>query len=166
MIRIGLLSDTHGYLPPGLQDFFGSVDEIWHAGDIGTSDVAVELSKFRPLIAVHGNIDGAYLRQEYPEFQFFERDGLKCLMIHIGGYPGHYSPRAGSLIRQYKPGLFISGHSHILRVMPDAREGLLHINPGAAGYQGMHQVITLVRFRIEEGRPRDLEVYETPRRKV
>lgn len=166
MIKIGLLSDTHAYLHPSCFDFFRDVDEIWHAGDIGSPAVAETLAGFRPLIAVHGNIDGGWIRKEFPEYQILERENLKCLMIHIGGYPGRYSPRALELIHEHRPGLFVSGHSHILKVKPDQKNCLLHINPGAAGYQGMHAMITMVRFSISDGRAADLEVYETARRKV
>ncbi|HRZ77881.1 MAG TPA: metallophosphoesterase family protein, partial [Bacteroidales bacterium] len=136
------------------------------AGDIGTEAVADALSAFRPLLAVHGNIDGAPLRMMYPEHQLVEREGLRCLLMHIGGYPGRYSSQGRDLIRRHRPGLFISGHSHILKAMPDPVQGLLHLNPGAAGYQGMHHKITLMRFRIAGGRAEALEVFETERKRI
>lgn len=166
MVRIGLLSDTHGYVHPSIEVFFRDVNEIWHAGDIGTTDTADRLKALKPLFAVHGNIDDHALRSEFPEHLILEREGLRCLMLHIGGYPGNYTPLGRKLIGQYRPGLFISGHSHILKVKPDRDRELLHINPGAAGYQGLHHKITMVRFSIDGGRPKDLEVYETERRKL
>lgn len=166
MIRIGLLSDTHGYLHPGVFSFFKEVDEIWHAGDIGALETADQLRKFKPLVGVYGNIDGHMLRQIFPEYVQKEVHGLRILMMHIGGYPGRYSPLASRLIRESRPGMFISGHSHILKVVPDPKNNLLHINPGAAGYQGIHQKITMVRFSISEGKPQKMEVYEADRKKI
>ncbi len=162
MKTIGLLSDTHGYFDPRLRDFFTNCDEIWHAGDIGNLETADAISSFKPLRAVYGNIDGTDIRQMYPEHQHFECEGMKVWMTHIGGYPGHYDQRVKE-IRRDPPGLFISGHSHILKVMPDRKLGLLHINPGAAGKSGFHQVRTAVRFILEKGNIRDLEVLEMPR---
>lgn len=158
--RIGLMSDTHGYLHPGVFDHFADVDEIWHAGDIGTVQVAEALKAFKPFRAVHGNVDGKEIRLEYPEDLRFQIDGLKIWITHIGGYPGHYSPRIKMLIAQSPPQLFISGHSHILKVMPDNQLHLLHINPGACGRQGWHKVKTLVRFDIENSKIKNLEVIE------
>jgi len=163
MLNIGLLSDTHGHVPEGMADFFRDVDEVWHAGDIGSEDVAKAIAGRWPLVAVHGNIDDWRLRRDYPEFVALEREGLRILMTHIGGYPGNYSPGGLRLIREHHPGLFISGHSHILKVMPDPVHHLLHINPGAAGIHGFHHKVTMVRFRIENGRLKDLEVYEADR---
>lgn len=165
-LQIGLLSDTHGYLHPGIFTFFEDVDEIWHAGDIGGMSTARELEAFKPLFAVYGNIDDHLTRTAFPEMALFERSGLRCLMMHIGGYPGRYTPKAREGIMKHRPHLFISGHSHILKVMPDNTHKLLHINPGAAGYQGMHHKITFVRFRLENGKPSALEVFEAERRKV
>jgi uncharacterized protein len=164
MIRIGLLSDTHGYLHPSLWDFFSPCDEIWHAGDIGAIDVADRLSAFRKLRAVYGNIDGTEARSMFPEFQVFTVEGVKVVMTHIGGYPGRYEKKALDRIRVEKPGLFISGHSHILKVIYDKKHQLLHINPGASGKSGLHTLITCVRFTIEGNNMRDLEVFEAERK--
>jgi len=163
MVQIGLLSDTHGSLPDKWMEFFGNCNEIWHAGDIGTLVVADKLKNFKTLRAVYGNIDGSNLRLEYPEIQVFEIEKLKVVMIHIGGYPEKYQAAANALIKIEKPGLFISGHSHILKVIFDRKNQLLHINPGAAGKYGMHHKITMVRFAIEDGNIKNLEIFEKDR---
>ncbi len=160
MKRIGLLSDTHGYWDERYLTYFAECDEIWHAGDIGSLELADRLSDFRPLRAVHGNIDGADLRRLYPEVLRFRCEEADVLMKHIGGYPGRYDRSIAAQIRQRPPQLFISGHSHILKVMPDPSLHLLHINPGAAGLQGWQQVRTLVRFTVEGKNFKDLEVIE------
>lgn len=162
MKRIGLLSDTHGFLHPKLFSFFSECDEIWHAGDIGNIETADKLAAFKPLRAVYGNIDGGVLRH-FKENEIFYCEDVKVLMTHIGGYPGRYAKGIGQLIREEKPKLFISGHSHILKVINDKRNNLLHINPGAAGKSGMHIKITFVRFTIEKDRILDLEVFESNR---
>ncbi len=159
------MSDTHGYLHPAVSDFFKDCDEIWHAGDIGTTEVADQLSKLKPLRAVHGNIDGGQLRIQFKETEQFLCEQVRVLIIHIGGYPGRYSPNALKLIREFKPTLFISGHSHILKVIYDEKHNLLHINPGAAGKSGLHKSITMVRFSIDGERIKDLEVYDQPRKR-
>ncbi|MDD7303019.1 MAG: metallophosphoesterase family protein [Bacteroidaceae bacterium] len=160
MKRIGLLSDTHAYWDPRFEQYFRDVDEIWHAGDIGSLDVVLRLQELAPLRAVHGNIDGGDIRRIYPELLRWDCEGLSVLMTHIGGYPGRYAPNIRKLILQHPPGLFISGHSHILKVMPDPQLGLLHINPGAAGLQGWQTVRTLIRFSVSEAKVHDLEVIE------
>ncbi len=160
---IGLLSDTHGFVHPKVYDFFAGCDEIWHAGDIGDAETAMELAAFKPFKAVYGNIDGFDVRADYPRFQSFISGEVKVLMTHIGGYPGRYEPDVRLLIEKEQPGLFISGHSHILKVMFDQKHQLLHINPGAAGSSGMHRVITFVRFVIEGKDIRDLEIFEAER---
>lgn len=161
MIKIGLLSDTHGYWDERYLHYFEPCDEVWHAGDIGSMEVADRLAAFRPLRAVYGNIDGQELRRRFPQTLRFTVDGdVEVLMKHIGGYPGRYDPSiAGSLMAR-PPRLFISGHSHILKVKYDKTLGMLHINPGAAGLYGFHKVRTLVRFTIQDGGFRDLEVIE------
>ena len=164
MKRIGLLSDTHGYMDEAILNHFSECDEIWHAGDIGTLDVVDQLAALKPLRAVYGNIDGNLVRQEYPLHQRFMCEGVDVWMTHIGGYPGRYERYVTPEIYHHPPRLFISGHSHILKVVNDPRLGLLHINPGAAGVHGFHQVRTLVRFSIEGDRIFDLEVVEMGRR--
>lgn len=161
MTRIGLLSDTHGYLDERIAHHLRGADEIWHAGDFGTAEVVMELAGLAPVFrGVYGNIDGAEIRGSEPLVQDFEVEGLRVLMTHIGGYPGHYSPAARQLLAQARPGLFVSGHSHILRVMPDPKLQLLHLNPGAAGRHGFHKVRTLLRFGIDQGKVLDMQVVE------
>lgn len=149
MTQIGLLSDTHSYLPPAVFQHFKDCDEIWHGGDFGASTVAQELAAFKPLRGVYGNIDGQEIRVEFPLENIFFVEGVKVLMKHIGGYPGRYAPGVRELIEKEKPELFISGHSHILKVMYDEKRSCLHMNPGACGKQGWHQVQTLIKFAID-----------------
>jgi len=165
MKKIGLLSDTHGAIPERAKAFFADCDEIWHAGDIGTNEVADKLEAMKPLRAVYGNIDGTPLRKDFPEYALFKIEDMLILMMHIGGYPGRYSPKAKALIQQFKPGLFISGHSHILKVVYDKKNKLLHMNPGAAGSSGFHTKITMMRFNINKDRIEDLEILEIDRKK-
>jgi len=160
MRRIGLISDTHGYLDERILTFLGECDEIWHAGDIGNIETSQRLSALKPFRAVAGNIDGTELRMEYPLNLQFECEEVSVLMVHIGGYPGHYAPEVRKSIIASSPKLFISGHSHILKVIYDPKYQLLHINPGAAGIQGFHQVRTLIRFSIDKAVIKDLEVIE------
>lgn len=160
MTRIGLLSDTHTYLHPKIFEVFKDCDEIWHAGDIGNLETIAKLQKFKPIKAVFGNIDGQSVRISYPEVQSFVVEKMKVLMIHIGGYPNRYDKRAKQLIEKEKPDIFISGHSHILKVMYDKKYELLHMNPGAAGKFGLHQKITMLRFTIDESEVKDLEIIE------
>ncbi len=165
MKRIGLLSDTHGFLNPKIFGYFEECDEIWHAGDIGITDTADQLEKFKPLRAVYGNIDGKDLRARYPEDLFFTLEGVRIYMTHIGGYPPRYNSRVRKIIQQEKPDLFIDGHSHILKIMRDPNiDNLLHINPGAAGKQGFHKISTLVRFSLDSGAIKDLQVIELGKR--
>ena len=163
MTRIGLLSDTHGFVHPELPRIFRDCDEIWHAGDFGTLQVAHHLQAIKPLRGVFGNIDGQDLRLDFPRHLRFSCDKVDVLMTHIGGYPGKYTPDVLTLLKSSPPALFISGHSHILKVQFDKRFNLLHINPGAAGKNGFHKVITMVRFVIDKSRISDLEVVEFPR---
>lgn len=160
MVQIGLMSDTHSFLDPKVYEHFADCDEIWHAGDFGSVDLIDELKAFKPLRGVYGNIDGHKIRAEFPENLFFEIEGYKVFMTHIGGYPGRYNPRVKPLLQSHQPNLFITGHSHILKVMPDKQLGLLHINPGACGNSGWHKVKTLVRFRIDSGKIDNLQVIE------
>jgi putative phosphoesterase len=160
MFRIGVLSDTHGFFDPEISKYFEACDEIWHAGDIGDYEVILQLNLIAPVLAVRGNIDGTPIRARFPAHQRQQREGLDIWMTHIGGYPGNYDSRVRPAIYEDPPGLFITGHSHILKVMPDKKRGFLHINPGAAGRNGMHQVRTLVRFEVEAGRIGNLDVIE------
>lgn len=160
MKRIGLLSDTHGYWDERYVKYFSSCDAIWHAGDIGTMEVAEKLNAICPLSAVYGNIDGGDLRRKFPERFRFRCEGVDVLIKHIGGYPGHYDPSIRKSLFSHPPKLFISGHSHILKVLYDDALGCLHINPGAAGIAGFHQVRTLVRFTIDGTEIKDLEIIE------
>jgi len=158
--KILLLSDTHSHIDERILHYAGEADEIWHAGDIGTTAVSDELQKIKPLRAVYGNIDDAEIRKEFPLHQRFKCEGVDVWITHIGGYPGRYSPAIRDQIKQDPPKLFISGHSHILKVMNDKNLGLLHMNPGAAGKQGFHKKRTMLRFKIDAAEIQDLEVIE------
>lgn len=160
MLRIGLLSDTHGWWDEKYTAYFSVCDEIWHAGDIGSEEVAYKLSQIKPLRAVYGNIDGQSIRGLYPKIACFQAEEIKVMMTHIGGYPGRYAPEIRKELFDYAPQLFISGHSHILKVIHDKGLNCLHINPGAAGKSGFHQVRTLLRFVIDKKEIKDLEVIE------
>ena len=160
MKRIGLLSDTHGYWDSKYEKYFSECDEIWHAGDIGTVEVAEKLAAIKPLRAVYGNIDGGDLRKMFSEKYRFKCEEVEVLIKHIGGYPGHYDASIRGSIFAHPPQLFISGHSHILKVLYDKTLQCLHINPGAAGMSGFHKVRTLVRFTIDGKEIKDLEVIE------
>jgi putative phosphoesterase len=160
MIRIGLLSDTHDFLDPAIFKHFDACDEIWHAGDFGSEEVSTRLNSFRKLRGVYGNIDGKEIRLLHPEIQKFNCEDVSVLMIHIGGYPGNYYPEALKKIEACNPDLFICGHSHILKVMPDKRHTLLHMNPGAAGKHGFHKVRTLLRFTVNGKKIENLEAIE------
>ncbi|GAB1449696.1 metallophosphoesterase family protein [Bacteroidota bacterium] len=160
MKRIGLLSDTHGLIPKALENFFSECDEIWHAGDWGSLELVEALEKFKPLRAVFGNIDGQEFRIRMPEVLEFEVEGLRVCMLHIGGYPGKYSPLFKKVVRNKQFDLMISGHSHILKVMRDPLLGMMHMNPGAAGKHGFHKVCTALRFEIDAGQLKNLEVWE------
>lgn len=162
MTRIGLLSDTHSELDERIFRHFAECDEIWHAGDFGSMELITRLQNFKPLRGVYGNIDDARIRAQFPLDLRFECDGVPVFMTHIGGYPGKYAPRVKKILQENPPvnGLFITGHSHILKVMPDRELNFLHINPGACGSQGWHKVKTLVRFTLEAGGIAGLEVIE------
>lgn len=160
MIKIGLLSDTHAYWDDRYEKYFASCDEIWHAGDIGSLELINKLETIKPVRAVYGNIDGHEIRSIYPKTQRFTIEGCDVWMTHIGGYPGKYEAEIAPHIFKNPPKLFISGHSHILKVLYDKTLGLLHINPGAAGKYGFHKKRTLLRFAIDNGTIKDLEVIE------
>lgn len=163
MKRIGLLADTHGYINERLYVFFDKVDEIWHAGDFGNIETADKLAEFKPLTGVYGNIDGKEVRVAYPLFQRFMCEEVDVWMTHIGGYPGRYERYVKPDIYTNPPDLFISGHSHILKVIYDKKLDFLHMNPGAAGKKGFHKVCTAVRFVVDGKDIRDLEIWEMPR---
>lgn len=160
MKRIGLISDTHGFLPPTIEKYFASCDEIWHIGDVGTVEIIKKLEKIKPLKGVYGNIDGQEIRQLFPKNLRFKCEEVDVWLTHIGGYPNRYSTDVREEIKKNPPNLFISGHSHILKVIYDQKLNLLHINPGAAGNQGFHKVKTIVRFTIDKKEIKDLEVIE------
>ncbi len=163
-MRIGILSDTHGYLDKQIINHLQDCDEIWHAGDMGTMAVVDQLSALGNTKMVYGNIDGHEIRNICPEYQYFNASGLPVYMIHIGGYPGRYRPQVKQFIAKNRPGLFISGHSHILKIIPDNKYGLLHINPGAAGRIGFHKIRTLIKLQIVHGKINDLKVIELGKR--
>ena len=160
MKRIGILSDTHGTIIPQVFDFFKDVDEIWHAGDLGNITVAEQLEAFKPLRAVHGNIDDYIVRLQYPEDLFFQVEDVHVYMTHIGGYPGHYMPEVKIILEKKKPDLFVCGHSHILKVIYDKKLDLLHLNPGAAGNTGFQKKTTMIRFAIDGKQFKDMEIFE------
>ena len=162
MTRIGLMSDTHGYLDDAVAEHFKNCDEIWHAGDFGNADLAIEINKVtgKKLRGVYGNIDGYDIRSLYPEKIFFKCEQVNVFIQHIGGYPGRYAPGVKDDIIKNDINLFISGHSHILKIMFDDKLNCLHMNPGAAGKQGWHKVKTLIRFVIDGKEMKDCEVIE------
>ncbi len=163
MKKIGIISDTHGTFDDTLRHFLRDVDEIWHAGDIGTLALADEIAAFKPLRAVWGNIDGADVRRAYHQTEVFECEGARVVMMHIGGYPKRYRPESVELIMRHRPTLFVAGHSHILTVVYDQRYNHLHINPGGAGNYGIHKVRSAVRFEIHNGEFSNMEVGEWSR---
>lgn len=161
MKTIGIISDTHAYWDNRFAKHLSVCDEIWHAGDIGSVEILDRLNHLGPIVrAVYGNADGSELRRMVPGTQLFNVEGLRVLLTHIGGYPGHYARGMATALSNHRPGLMVCGHSHILRVMPDKNLGLLHINPGAAGVMGWQKVRTLVRLTIDNGTPKSLEVIE------
>jgi len=160
MTKIGLLSDTHSYLDKRVFEYFKDVDEIWHAGDIGSFEVLQKLREFKPTRAVFGNMDGGDVRYSLSEFYRFRVEDVNVLMTHIGGYPGHYNPWLLPLFQKETPQLFVCGHSHILKVQYDSTWKMLTMNPGAAGLEGWQKVQTLLRFVIDGTQIKDLEVVE------
>lgn len=161
---IGLISDTHGIFSQEFRDFLAPVDQIWHAGDFGGGlELAEEIAAFKPLIGVAGNCDNYNLRFIHPVHRFFECEGMKVLMTHIGGYPGRYDVRAKELVSKYSPDIFVCGHSHILKVVRDPKRDMLVLNPGASGLQGFHVFRTALRFKIEQGQIHSMEIFELPK---
>lgn len=164
MIKIGLISDTHNYLDEAVFKHFESCDEIWHAGDFGTAAIAEQLRAFKPLRGVFGNIDGYDIRSIYPEKLVWNCEDVKVYMTHIGGHPAKYAPGIKQELIKNNAKLFISGHSHILKIIYDDKINCLHMNPGAAGNQGWHKMRTIVRFAIDGSNIKDCEVIELGRR--
>lgn len=160
MKKILLLSDTHSYIDEAILKHVKQADEVWHAGDIGNLEVTDTIKKLKPLRAVYGNIDDTKTRLEFPENNRFMCEDVDVFITHIGGYPAKYNPRIRELLNQNPPKLFISGHSHILKVMSDKKLNLLHMNPGAVGKHGFHNVRTMLRFTIDGGKIDNLEVIE------
>jgi uncharacterized protein len=163
-VRIGLLSDSHGFLDDAIFTYFAECDEVWHAGDFGPWTVVEQLRAFKPLRGVYGNIDGAEVRTEMPLALEWDCAGVCVYMRHIGGYPGAYERGVKAELASRRPNLFIAGHSHILRVMRDTQLGVLHMNPGACGHHGWHTMRTLLRFSIDDGRIHGVEAIELGKR--
>ena len=164
MRRIGLLSDTHAWIDPGIMDYFKDCDEEWHCGDIGDIKVARKMEAAFDFTAVYGNVDDYRIRQMYPETKIFMCEGVKVVMKHIGGYPGKYAPGVRTLLQREHPRLFLCGHSHILKVMYDKNLECLCMNPGAAGRYGFHIVRTAMKFIIDGTDIRNLEIAEYSRK--
>jgi putative phosphoesterase len=160
MTTIGLISDTHGYIDDNILAQLGACDEIWHGGDFGSLAIVEAMQQIKPVRGVYGNIDGQEIRALFPEQLVFFCEGVKVMMRHIGGYPPKYNPATKPEMRLHKPQLFISGHSHILKVMYDESLQCLHMNPGAAGKQGWHKVRTLLKFVIDGAQIKDCVVIE------
>ena len=161
MKKIGIISDTHSYWDDRYVQYFADCDEIWHAGDIGNEALINRLAEVAPVLrAVYGNVDGGVLRQRFKETEIFETEGVKVVMTHIGGYPGKYAPGIRSRLQLSQPQVFVCGHSHILKIMPDRALGVLVVNPGAAGRQGWQVVRTLVTLTLDQGRVTHAQVIE------
>jgi len=163
MKKILLLSDTHSYIDDAIIKYVKQADEVWHAGDIGDLNVTDTIKNLKPLRAVYGNIDNSDARSEFPEHNRFNCENVDVWITHIGGYPPRYNNRVYEELKLNSPDIFISGHSHILKVMPDKKLNLLHINPGAIGTHGFHKVRTMVRFEIDGKQVKNLEVIEFKR---
>ena len=164
MKKIILLSDTHNSLDKRFTKYFQNADEIWHAGDIGDIKIIDQLRLYAKVRAVWGNIDNHIIRSEFKENLYFKCEGMKVMMSHIGGYPGRYSKKIFPIIEQANPDIFISGHSHILKVIYDKKNNLLHMNPGAIGDYGIHKVKTILSFTIEDEKVKNLNIIEFPRK--
>lgn len=163
MTRILLLSDTHSYTDATILKHVKNADEVWHAGDIGDLKVTDSIKEIKPLRAVYGNIDNTDARMEFPEINRFMCEGIDVFITHIGGYPGRYNPKIRPMLQTNPPKLFICGHSHVLKVMPDNKLNLLHMNPGAIGKHGFHNARTMLRFTIDKAKIDNLEVIEYTR---
>lgn len=163
-MKVGLLSDTHGFLDQAVFEHFKNCDEIWHAGDIGDEALLKQLGLFKPVRAVFGNIDNRTLQNNLPEDLWFTVEGFTVWITHIGGAPPNYNPRVKKVLADRVPDIFICGHSHILSIKKDPEYNMLYINPGAAGNQGFHHMKTLVRFDLEQKEIKNLEVIELGKR--
>ncbi|MCA4898184.1 MAG: metallophosphoesterase family protein [Bacteroidota bacterium] len=163
-MKIGLISDTHSYLDPKVLEYFQSVDEIWHAGDIGEVSVTQQLQQLKPLRAVYGNVDDKNLQALYPEDLWFDCEGLRIWMTHIAGAPPNYNPRTKKIFKEKSADVLICGHSHILKVIKDPKYNLLYVNPGAAGNHGFHHIKTIMRFEILNKEIKNMEVIELGKR--
>lgn len=164
MVKVGLISDTHSFFGDDMRMFLEPVDQIWHAGDIGSAKLLSDMQAFKPTVAVYGNVDDNEMRCMVPEIQMFSVEQVKVVMMHIGGYPGKYEPKAKSLLLAEKPQLFVCGHSHILKVMYDRQLCCLHMNPGASGLYGFQPKRTMLRFDIDGKNIKNLEVWEKDRK--
>ena len=163
MKKIGVISDSHNCFDDALREFLADVDEIWHAGDFGSVEMADHIACFKPLKGVYGNIDGGATRLVFPEINLWNCENVKVAMMHIGGYPGRYQAKAYATIKRSHPNIFIAGHSHILKIQYDKANDLLFINPGACGLSGFHKVRTAVRFEIDGYDIRNMEIGEWPK---
>ncbi len=164
MKKILLLSDTHSFIDDQILKFVKQADEVWHAGDIGNLEVTDTISKLKPLRGVYGNIDGHDARSQFPLDNKFRVEGVTVWMTHIGGYPNRYQKRVRDELQKIRPKIFISGHSHILKVQYDKKLNLLHLNPGAAGKHGFHAIRTMLRFELDKGDIKNLEIIELAKR--
>lgn len=163
-MRIGLLSDTHNYMDDRILHHLSGCDEVWHAGDVGHISVIESIQEIKPLVGVYGNIDNQTVRSIFPEQQLIVREGLRILMLHIGGTPPKYNPQARQLLKEHKPDIFVCGHSHILRVVSDKEQNVLYMNPGAAGTHGFHKIRTLLTFHLNQGKVEQAQVVELGKR--
>lgn len=159
-MKIGIISDTHDYLDPAVSKYFAGVDEIWHAGDIGSLKIMDQLSEIKPAVGVHGNIDDNSVRAAYDEDLILVREDVKILITHIAGKPPRYNARVKKLIEMHRPQMLVCGHSHILKVEYDKLNQLLFVNPGAAGRHGFHKIKTLLRLELQKGKIQNMEVVE------
>ncbi|MBK9254236.1 MAG: metallophosphoesterase family protein [Saprospiraceae bacterium] len=166
MKKIALISDNHSYFDKDISLATDDCDEIWHAGDIGSPDSISQFQQKALFRAVYGNIDDIGIRSTFPLDLTFECEGIRVFMTHIGGFPGRYTARVKKILQELKPNLYICGHSHILKVMPDKNLGLLHMNPGSYGHHGFHLIRTLLKFDIDNGKISNLNVVELGRRGV
>lgn len=164
-MKIGILSDTHGWLDERIFHFFKDCDEVWHAGDVGSIDVIDQLSAFKPTIGVFGNIDNQEIKTVFPEFQMIKREGINVIITHIAGSPSRYNKGVSDKLKEVIPNILVCGHSHILKVMADRKNyNMLYVNPGAAGKHGFHKMRTIIRLELNKGKIENMEVIELGKR--